>query len=663
MNKNKIAKILATTAIASGLIVVATDSVEANAQVTKDIKNDVSEKVEDIKKGQVVNVNSNVRIRENANEDSQIIGYLTNGQEVEIIGETDGWYQIKSNDVKGYIKFDYIKVLSDTNIVTGTVVNISTTLSVRETSDVLGKELAKLTNGTKLIVIGEEDSWYKIKYENLVGYVYKDYVKVNKENTQIENNFESVQERTISTTKGTVTGVNTSLNVRSGASTSASIIGTLKNGANVDITGESGNWYKINYSGKVGYVSKNYVKKGTTPQSQQKPEEKPQTETKVTGTVTGITTTLNIRSGASTSASIIGTLKNGAKVEITGESGNWYKINYNGRVGYVSKDYVKKGGATTPEQKPEDKPQTETKVTGTVTGITTTLSVRSGASTSATIIGTLKNGAKVEITGESGDWYKINYNGKVGYVYKSYIKKGTTGTTGGDGGTSTTTEKKGVVVGISTTLNVRSGASTTASIIGTLRNGAQVTIIGESGNWYKIKFNERVGYVSKDYVREGNSNDGQGQVTQATFENVYAVMSAHIGSPYVWGGAGEYLTSSLLYTLSNRFPADAANGAYSRAWQYVDQGYRAFDCSGLMQWGYAQVGIKIGRTTWDQITCGTEVSLNNLKPGDLLFNTSLTHVGMYIGNGQWIESPNRSANVRVTAVPWGSIGRARRVLK
>ena len=582
MNKNKIAKILATTAIASGLIVVATDSVEANAQVTKDIKNDVSEKVEDIKKGQVVNVNSNVRIRENANEDSQIIGYLTNGQEVEIIGETDGWYQIKSNDVKGYIKFDYIKVLSDTNIVTGTVVNISTTLSVRETSDVLGKELAKLTNGTKLIVIGEEDSWYKIKYENLVGYVYKDYVKVNKENTQIENNFESVQERTISTTKGTVTGVNTSLNVRSGASTSASIIGTLKNGA---------------------------------------------------------------------------------KVDITGESGNWYKINYNGRVGYVSKDYVKKGGATTPEQKPEDKPQTETKVTGTVTGITTTLSVRSGASTSATIIGTLKNGAKVEITGESGDWYKINYNGKVGYVYKSYIKKGTTGTTGGDGGTSTTTEKKGVVVGISTTLNVRSGASTTASIIGTLRNGAQVTIIGESGNWYKIKFNERVGYVSKDYVREGNSNDGQGQVTQATFENVYAVMSAHIGSPYVWGGAGEYLTSSLLYTLSNRFPADAANGAYSRAWQYVDQGYRAFDCSGLMQWGYAQVGIKIGRTTWDQITCGTEVSLNNLKPGDLLFNTSLTHVGMYIGNGQWIESPNRSANVRVTAVPWGSIGRARRVLK
>ena len=663
MNKNKIAKILATTAIASGLIVVATDSVEANAQVTKDIKNDVSEKVEDIKKGQVVNVNSNVRIRENANEDSQIMGYLTNGQEVEIIGETDGWYQIKSNDVKGYIKFDYIKVLSDTNIVTGTVVNISTTLSVRETSDVLGKELAKLTNGTKLIVIGEEDSWYKIKYENLVGYVYKDYVKVNKENTQIENNFESVQERTISTTKGTVTGVNTSLNVRSGASTSASIIGTLKNGANVDITGESGNWYKINYSGKVGYVSKNYVKKGTTPQSQPKPEEKPQTETKVTGTVTGITTTLNVRSGASTSASIIGTLKNGAKVDITGESGNWYKINYNGRVGYVSKDYVKKGGATTPEQKPEDKPQTETKVTGTVTGITTTLNIRSGASTSASIIGTLKNGAKVEITGESGDWYKINYNGKVGYVYKSYIKKGTTGTTGGDGGTSTTTEKKGVVVGISTTLNVRSGASTTASIIGTLRNGAQVTIIGESGNWYKIKFNERVGYVSKDYVREGNSNDGQGQVTQATFENVYAVMSAHIGSPYVWGGAGEYLTSSLLYTLSNRFPADAANGAYSRAWQYVDQGYRAFDCSGLMQWGYAQVGIKIGRTTWDQITCGTEVSLNNLKPGDLLFNTSLTHVGMYIGNGQWIESPNRSANVRVTAVPWGSIGRARRVLK
>ena len=51
-----------------------------------------------------------------------------------------------------------------------------------------------------------------------------------------------------------------------------------------------------------------------------------------------------------------------------------------------------------------------------------------------------------------------------------------------------------------------------------------------------------------------------------------------------------------------------------------------------------------------------------MQRGDVLLN-HVHHTAMYIGNGQWIESPNRSANVRVTAVPWGSIGRARRVLK
>ena len=135
-------------------------------------------------------------------------------------------------------------------------------------------------------------------------------------------------------------------------------------------------------------------------------------------------------------------------------------------------------------------------------------------------------------------------------------------------------------------------------------------------------------------------------------------MRAHIGSPYVWGGSGEYLTTSSLNSLKSRFPLHN----YRRAEQYVNQGYRAFDCSGLMQWGFRQVGIIIGRTTYDQINNGYEVSLSNLQPGDLLFYGNLSHVGMYIGNGQWIESPNSNANIRVTTVPWSKITRARRVI-
>jgi len=96
--------------------------------------------------------------------------------------------------------------------------------------------------------------------------------------------------------------------------------------------------------------------------------------------------------------------------------------------------------------------------------------------------------------------------------------------------------------------------------------------------------------------------------------------------------------------------------------QYVDSGLRAFDCSGLMQWAFAKANINIGRSTYDQINAGVEVSINNIQPGDLLFYSNLGHVGMYIGNGQWIESPNTGKTVRITDVRWDSATRARRVL-
>ena len=87
-----------------------------------------------------------------------------------------------------------------------------------------------------------------------------------------------------------------------------------------------------------------------------------------------------------------------------------------------------------------------------------------------------------------------------------------------------------------------------------------------------------------------------------------------------------------------------------------------FDCSGLMQWGFKQGGVSIGRTTYDQARNGVGVSVKNAQPGDLLLYSDKSHVGMYIGNGQWIESPNSRSVVRITNVPWSKIGIARRVL-
>lgn len=140
-------------------------------------------------------------------------------------------------------------------------------------------------------------------------------------------------------------------------------------------------------------------------------------------------------------------------------------------------------------------------------------------------------------------------------------------------------------------------------------------------------------------------------------------MKSQIGSPYAYGAAGELVTRDSINSLKGRFPSYASQGKYDFLEQFVDSGLRAFDCSGLMQWAFAKANINIGRSTYNQINAGIEVAISDINPGDLLFDNALGHVAMYIGNGQWIESPNSGKTVRITNVRWESVQRARRVLQ
>ncbi|MED3854479.1 SH3 domain-containing protein [Priestia megaterium] len=194
------------------------------------------------------------------------------------------------------------------------------------------------------------------------------------------------------------------LNVRSGAGTTYGIIGSVVKGQTLSVVSKSGSWYKINYNGRTGYVSSDYVQaSGTTPPAES-----------TTYTVTA--STLNVRSGAGTSYASIGSVTKGQKLSVVSKSGSWYKINYNGRTGYVSSDYVQASGTgTTPPAE---------STTYTVTA--STLNVRSGAGTSYASIGSVTKGQKLSVVSKSGSWYKINYNGRTGYVSSDYVQASAT---------------------------------------------------------------------------------------------------------------------------------------------------------------------------------------------------------------------------------------------
>jgi cell wall-associated NlpC family hydrolase len=91
-------------------------------------------------------------------------------------------------------------------------------------------------------------------------------------------------------------------------------------------------------------------------------------------------------------------------------------------------------------------------------------------------------------------------------------------------------------------------------------------------------------------------------------------------------------------------------------------GPTTFDCSGLVMWAYAHVGISLAHLTFDQWNEGEHVPSDQAQPGDLIFLYGLNHVGMYIGNGLFINAPHTGTVVQIAAVPWGSVDGVVRII-
>lgn len=82
------------------------------------------------------------------------------------------------------------------------------------------------------------------------------------------------------------------------------------------------------------------------------------------------------------------------------------------------------------------------------------------------------------------------------------------------------------------------------------------------------------------------------------------------------------------------------------------EGPNAYDCSGLVQWAYRQAGVGLTRTTYTQANEGTRISRSELRPGDLVFFSGLSHVALYVGNNQVLHAPKPGAFVRYEAMEW-----------
>ena len=104
-------------------------------------------------------------------------------------------------------------------------------------------------------------------------------------------------------------------------------------------------------------------------------------------------------------------------------------------------------------------------------------------------------------------------------------------------------------------------------------------------------------------------------------------------------------------------PANVHGGVVGVAMQYLGVPYvwggstpRGFDCSGLVMYVFAQIGVSLPHSSYSQYGMGTPVSISQLQPGDLVFFAGASHVGIYIGGGQFIHAPHTGDVVKISSL-------------
>ena len=257
---------------------------------------------------------------------------------------------------------------------------------------------------------------------------------------------------------------------------------------------------------------------------------------------------------------------------------------------------------------------------GTVT-TSSAVNFRQEATTQSESKGKLSDGTRVAILDEVDGWFKIAYNGEVGYMSSDYVESQPIMNIECGGAKITTA-----------VLNMRSGPGTENSIVTKLYEGSVAKIIGINNAWFKVQYGGETGYISPDYVSvvpykstvaasapvAVSSSSGTATTASGTRQQIIDYAAQFLGCKYVYGG-------------------NTPSG---------------FDCSGYVKYVFKHFGVELTRTSASQYSTSVRIKKSELKIGDLVFfsqtagSSKVGHVGIYVGGGQFIHAAAPGKGVR-----------------
>lgn len=257
---------------------------------------------------------------------------------------------------------------------------------------------------------------------------------------------------------------------------------------------------------------------------------------------------------------------------------------------------------------------------GTVT-TSSAVNFRQEATTQSESMGKLSDGTRVAILDETDGWYKVAYNGEVGYMSADYVESQPIMNIECGGAKVTTS-----------VLNMRSGPGTENSIVTKLYEGSVAKIIGINNAWFKVQYGGETGYISPDYVSivpykavakasapvTVSTSSGSASTASGTRQQIIDYAAKFLGCKYVYGG-------------------NTPSG---------------FDCSGYVKYVFKHFGVELTRTSANQYANSVKIKKSELKIGDLVFfsqnagSSKVGHVGIYVGGGQFIHAAAPGKGVR-----------------
>lgn len=454
-----------------------------------------------------------------------------------------------------------------------------------------------------------------------------------KEEQEIQNAIDAYQNLGIVQVSGYV-------NIRETPDMKGNIIGKVSGDGACEVLGEEGEWSHITSGGIEGYISSQYLVTG------EEAKELAKSLVKKRAIIMTENDNLNIRSGPSKDAEIVGQALPAERYEVLSEADGWVEINS----GYISADYCEVKYALNEGRKLDLKAQAINQYDNLVifkkSGY---MNVRSTPENKGddNVIGKLTSKAAGDIIETLDGWYKIKSGTVTGYIAAD-PELIATGQEAKDLAMQNATQMAIITTDV---LNVRVEPNTDSKIWTQIVKDERYPVVDQQDGWVQIDLgsvdaedgsqdgdekayistrdnNVEVRYALNEAIKftpakdssSGASSDGSGSSTkQSRRSQLVNYALQFVGNRYVWGGTS------------------LTNGV---------------DCSGFTMRVMEKFGVSLPHYSGSQAQMGKKVTSATMKPGDLIFyagsNGKVNHVAIYIGNGRIVHAASRRSGIKTS---------------